>query len=110
MVKLGSSADAADVVRLFGLSEAECEAVRAEGEVLVREKLASQVTRHMSLNGTSFVTIRGYWGRHFTIMRDRGDCILLGLYGSVLARNRRFEVVIEALRLYSKAARSAAKP
>lgn len=99
----------ANVIRLTGLSDEECRTVVAEAQYLVQRGRADRAMVYTHHNRTRFVAIEGYWGRHFTVHRDSGDCILTGLYGRVLARDRRFEVILNALRTHAEAACSAVK-
>lgn len=99
-----------NVIYLNGLSEDECEWVAAEGQRLVRRKRADRVVCHADANGVRSVSVRGYWGRHFTVLRERGEVVLVGLYGRVLARNRRLDLVIESMRSYSESTTSFGKP
>lgn len=89
----------AQVIQFAGLSEDECRAVIAVGEGLVRQGRADSVAQRTQPDGTMFVSFDGYWGRHFAVTRERGVCTLSGLYGRVLAQDRRFSVVLDHLRM-----------
>ena len=98
-----------NVIRLYGLTEEECHRVAAEGQRLVERKKGDRVQCHADQRGIRSVSIHGFWGRHFTIHRQRGEVILVGLYGRVLARDRRFEAVLNTLRAHSETTRSFGK-
>ena len=104
-----NASDNDNVIRLYGLSDPECEAAFKEGQRLVRLKRADRVVRMVTPAGVKSVSVRGYWGGHFTLLRERGEVRLIGVFGRVLARDRRFEVVLGALRDHSQAAGVLAK-
>lgn len=93
----------AQVIQFAGLNEDECRAIIAVGAGLVRQGRADAVVRRTQSDGTMFVSFDGYWGRHFAVTRERGVCTLSGLYGRVLARDRRFAVVLDHLRMRADA-------
>lgn len=101
--------DYSNVVRLFGLTEEECQSVAAEGQRLIERKKGDRVQCQADARGMKSVSIHGFWGRHFTVHRQRGEVILIGLYGRVLARDRRFETVLSTLRSHSETTRNFGK-
>ena len=101
--------DTSNVIRLYGLTEEECQLVAAEGQKLVERKKGDRVQCYSDDRGVRSVSIHGFWGRHFTLHRQRGEVILVGLYGRVIARDRRFDTVLHALRAHSETTRSFGK-
>lgn len=101
--------DETNVIRLYGLSDVECQVAFKLGQRLVQQKRADRVVRMVTPEGVRSVSVRGYWGGHFTLLRERGEVQLIGVFGRVLARDRRFEVVLGALRDHSRSAGVVAK-
>lgn len=87
----------AEVIRLFGLTESECGIALAAGHRLVDQGRAIRVDAYEDRVGARYVSLVGGAGHHYTVLRDRGVCRLLGSGGHSVASDRRFEVVLDAL-------------
>jgi hypothetical protein len=87
---------AAEVVRLFGLTETECRIALAAGHRFVDQGRAIRVDAYQDRVGARYVSLVG-GGGHYTVLRDRGLCRLLGSGGHSVASDRRFETVLDAL-------------
>lgn len=96
------------VIRLIGLTEAECRLVAAEGERLIALGRADRVT-WAATTGNASISIWGRDGRHFIVHRRRGEVLLVGLNGRLLARSRRFGQVLNALRAHPSGEESYAR-
>lgn len=87
----------AEVIRLFGLTETECEIALAAGHRLVDQGRAIRVDAYQDRVGARYVSLVGGGGHHFTVLRDKGLCRLVGSGGYSVASDRRFETVLDAL-------------
>jgi hypothetical protein len=87
----------AEVVRLFGLTESECGVALAAGHRLVDQGRAIRVDAYEDRVGARYVSLVGGGGHHFTVLRDKGMCRLLGSGGRSVVSDRRFETVLDAL-------------
>ena len=87
----------AEVVRLFGLTESECGVALAAGHRLVDQGRAIRVDAYEDRVGARYVSLVGGGGHHFTVLRDKGMCRLLGSGGCSVVSDRRFETVLDAL-------------
>jgi hypothetical protein len=88
---------AAEVIRLFGLTETECGIALAAGHRLVDQGRAIRVDAYQDRIGARYVSVVGGGGHHYTVLRDRGKCRLLGSGGHSVASDHRFETVLDAL-------------
>ena len=70
--------DSAEVIRLFGLTETECGIALAAGHRLVDQGRAVRVDAYQDRIGARYVSLVGGGGHHYTVLRDRGKCRLLG--------------------------------
>ena len=84
----------ADVIPLWGLTDHESEAVRAEAFVLMQEGLCIGVSQHG--DGNYMCLFDSEWEPYF-IGREQGMCYLFGTDGGLLAESRRFEDVLRVL-------------
>ena len=89
--------DSAEVIRLFGLTETECGIALAAGHRLVDQGRAVRVDAYQDRIGARYVSLVGGGGHHYTVLRDRGKCRLLGSGGHSVATDDRFETVLDAL-------------
>jgi hypothetical protein len=87
----------AQVIRLFGLTETECGIALAAGHRLVDQGRAIRVDAYQDRIGARYVSLVGGGGHHYTVLRDRGKCRLLGSGGHSVATDDRFETVLDAL-------------
>ena len=87
----------AEVIRLFGLTETECRLALAAGHRLVDQGRAIRVDAYQDRIGARYVSLVGGGGYHYTVLRDRGVCRLLGSGGRSVASDQRFETVVGAL-------------
>jgi len=87
----------AEVIRLFGLTETECGIALATGHRLVDQGRAIRVDAYQDRIGARYVSLVGGGGNHFTVLRDRGKCRLLGSRGHFVASDQRIETVLDAL-------------
>lgn len=87
----------AEIIRLFGLTETECGLVLAAGHRLVDQGRAIRVDAYQDRFGARYVSLVGCGGYHYTVLRDRGVCLLLGSGGRSVASDQRFETVVGAL-------------
>jgi hypothetical protein len=87
----------AEIIPLFGLTEAECGIALAAGHRLVGQGRAIRVDAYQDRVGARYVSLVGGGGYHYTVLRDRGVCRLLGSGGHSVASDQRFETVVGAL-------------
>jgi hypothetical protein len=87
----------AEIIQLFGLTEIECGIALAAGHRLVGQGRAIRVDAYQDRLGARYVSLVGGGGYHFTVLRDKGMCRLLGSGGHSVASNRHLDTVLEAL-------------
>lgn len=77
-----------------GLTTQECEAVHAEAFVLIKQGLATGVSVH---DNGHYMCVFDNRGERFFIGRVDGVCYIFDQGETMVARNPRFEAVLEAL-------------
>lgn len=87
----------AEIIRLFGLTETECGIALAAGHRLVDQGRAIRVDAYQDRVGARYVSLVGGGGNHFTVLRDKGVCRLVGAGGRAVAADRHFDTVMDAL-------------
>ena len=77
-----------------GLTQEECDTIHALASDLIREGRATGVSIH---NDGQYMCVFDGHGEPYFIGRVDNDCYLFNASEALIAENRRFEVVIDAL-------------
>ena len=85
-----------NVVLVWGLTEHECAAVQAVAYDLMTQGHATGVSIH---NDRQYMCVFDGNGEPYSIGREEGVCHLADPDETMLVRNRRFEIVLQALEM-----------
>jgi hypothetical protein len=82
------------VVPIWGLTEPECDAIQSEAYELMLEGQATGISIH---NDCQYICVLDKNGEPYSIGREQGVCYLFDSNETMLARSRRFEIVLRTL-------------